>query len=420
MIQTMDLARRDRIRRAVPYFGLLVSTLFSLVNGPVNEPRTAYYSALVFGGTGLAACWVAWWISLHPAWAERPRPMAVYYAGLLLLILGLIWVNPLYGFFGFTGYVHTSYLQGDVWKRVGVFLTAAMLALTQIGGFGNVHSRNTFIGYLGLVAVNATLALIMVHAQLAEVRRMEEQTRMVDELAEANRKLHDTMEENAGLHAQLVAQAREAGVLDERQRLAGEIHDTIAQGLTGIVTQLEAAERADADPDRRRRHLDLARRLARESLAEARRSVQALRPGPLVAAHLPEALADLATRWSETSAVPVRVEISGDPVPLPPALEVVLFRTAQEALTNVGKHAAASQAGLTLSYTSDVVVLDVLDDGVGLENGAGEGTGYGLSAMRQRLRQVGGLLEIESVPGEGTAISARVPALSMIAAATAD
>ncbi len=144
--------------------------------------------------------------------------------------------------------------------------------------------------------------------------------------------------------------------------------------------------------------------------------MQALRPGPLAAAHLPEALADLAARWSETSAVPVRVEISGEPVPLPPALEVVLFRTAQEALANVGKHAEATQTGLTLSYTSEVVVLDVLDDGVGLGNGSGEGTGYGLTAMRQRLRQVGGLLEIESAPGEGTTISARVPALSMIAA----
>jgi signal transduction histidine kinase len=103
-------------------------------------------------------------------------------------------------------------------------------------------------------------------------------------------------------------------------------------------------------------------------------------------------------------------------VPLPPAVEVVLFRTAQEGLANIAKHAAASRAGLTLSYTHEVVVLDVLDDGSGFDarpaadGRAAGGDSYGLTAMRQRLRQVGGALEIESSPGDGTAISARVPA----------
>jgi signal transduction histidine kinase len=102
-------------------------------------------------------------------------------------------------------------------------------------------------------------------------------------------------------------------------------------------------------------------------------------------------------------------------VPLPPAVEVVLFRTAQEGLANIAKHAAASRAGLTLSYTHEVVVLDVLDDGSGFDagpaaDGKAGGDSYGLTAMRQRLRQVGGALEIESSPGDGTAISARVPA----------
>jgi signal transduction histidine kinase len=227
------------------------------------------------------------------------------------------------------------------------------------------------------------------------------------------------MQENAGLHAQLVTQAREAGVLDERQRMAGEIHDTLAQGLTGIVTQLEAAERFDADPVRRARHRELARTLARDSLAEARRSVQALRPGPLdQAAHLPGALDDLARRWSRTSGVTVRVEVTGSPVPLPPPVEVALFRTAQEGLANIAKHAAASRAGLTLSYTHEVVMLDVLDDGTGFDS-APAADSYGLTAMRRRLHQVGGTLEIETAPGDGTALSASVPATTQSAAQSA-
>jgi signal transduction histidine kinase len=205
-------------------------------------------------------------------------------------------------------------------------------------------------------------------------------------------------------------------VLDERQRLAGEIHDTLAQGLTGIITQLEAAEQLRNDQDEWQRHVEQAQKLARESLSEARRSVQALRPGQLEGSRLPEAFAKLAKTWSETSGVPVRIETNGEAVPLSTELEVTLFRAAQEALTNVAKHANATRVGLTLSYLEDMVLLDVLDDGVGFNVGfestadaGANGNGYGLSAMRQRLLRVGGSLEIESGPGGGTAISASVP-----------
>jgi signal transduction histidine kinase len=201
--------------------------------------------------------------------------------------------------------------------------------------------------------------------------------------------------------------------------MAGEIHDTLAQGLTGIITQLEAADIARGEPERRR-HLDLARDLARSSLTEARRSVQALRPGPLEQVRLPDALTQLAEDWQRTSGIPVRVEIDGNPITLRPALEVVLFRAAQEALANVAKHSGATRAGLTLTYTSDTVALDVLDDGSGFDPSADlasreavqTGAGYGLEAMRSRLSQVGGSLIVESGPGEGTTLSANVPALA--------
>ena len=275
--------------------------------------------------------------------------------------------------------------------------------------------------------------------QKAEEQNIERR-RVITELAAANRRLEAMMAENTGLHAQLLTQAREAGVLEERQRMAREIHDTLAQGLTGIITQLEAARQArhrapraaqpgragehgrdgrdgrDGPPADWDRRVGNAARLARDSLAEARRSVRALRPPALDNdTKLPEALADVTDRWSAVSGVPVTVTTTGTARGLHPEVEVTLLRVAQEALANVAKHASASRVGLTLSYMDDEVTLDVRDDGTGFRPpGPGEraaGSGFGLTAMRQRVTRLAGHLEIESEPGGGTAVSAQVPAI---------
>ena len=186
-----------------------------------------------------------------------------------------------------------------------------------------------------------------------------------EERRQALEQLNAALVENAGLHAQLVAQAREAGVLEERGRMAREIHDTIAQGLTGIVTQLEAADQARERPAERDRHLEHAKRLARESLAEARRSVEASMPGAWRPARCPRRSTRSPRDWSERNGIPVDVTVTGVAIALHPDIEVALLRTAQEALANVAKHADASRVGLTLSFMGDVVTLDVRDDGVG-------------------------------------------------------
>ncbi|MBN9745120.1 histidine kinase [Amycolatopsis sp. A1MSW2902] len=239
----------------------------------------------------------------------------------------------------------------------------------------------------------------------------EQRRRTNEKLAQSNAQLETALTENAALHAQLLTQAREAGVLDERQRMAREIHDTVAQGLTGIVTQLQAADRATEAADRQR-HLDHVHTLAKDSLTEARRAVQALRPEPLADSHLPEALAGLANRVSGTSGAKVTADVAGDAQPLLPELEVALYRVAQEALANAEKHAHATRIGITLTYTSDLVMLDVRDDGRGFASGdRGDGTGFGLEAMRQRVQRVAGSLTIESARGEGTAVHAEFPAI---------
>jgi signal transduction histidine kinase len=281
--------------------------------------------------------------------------------------------------------------------------------------------------YFGVIALNmfSVCGIVWFLHSIEGVH--DQRKRALDELSEANRRLEATLAENAGLHKQLLIQAREAGVLDERQRMAREIHDTLAQGLTGIIAQLQAAEHAAGEPAEWREHFAAATRLARESLSEARRSVDALRPEPLETGRLSDALADVARRWSELHGIEVTVMTTGTTRPARPEAEVALLRAAQEALANVGKHAGATRVGVTLSYLDQEVAVDVRDDGrgfdpallrgapaVGHSNGSGPAGagGFGLVAMRQRIEAVSGALRIESEPGAGTGVSARVPAVA--------
>jgi signal transduction histidine kinase len=364
----------------------------------------------------------AWGAGRGPAWRDKPVTQGVFFAGLIAIMTVMVLRDPWFGFFTFTGYFFVGRLPYPSWRVVAVIAVAVLTGSSQAGGFSTAMSSVTGAAiYAGCIAVNLAVAGASIWfgyvGHIQHVRR----ARLVDELSEANRKLEATLAENAGLHAQLLTQAREAGILDERQRMAREIHDTIAQGLAGIITQLQAADQAGNDPAERRRHLDAAIRLARESLTEARRSVDALRPEPLERARgFGDALASVAERWSALHGVGVEIAATGTARPLPKETEVVLLRTAQEALANVAKHAAAARVWLTLSYMDREVALDVRDDGRGFDpdpaarasaaGGSVNGGGFGLVAMRQRVEGQSGTLQVESEPGAGTVISVCVPA----------
>jgi signal transduction histidine kinase len=205
----------------------------------------------------------------------------------------------------------------------------------------------------------------------------------------------------------LIDQGKRLGALMERQRLSGELHDTLAQGLASIVMHLEAADQALCSrPELAARHLDWARRTARENLAESRRLVWALRPEALEKETVPDALKQVAKRCGEEVGIRVDAEIVGTPRLLSTDVEAVLLRAGQEALSNVRKHARAQRAVLTLSYMDAEVMLDVQDDGVGME---GVPEGVGLSAMRRRAEHCGGRLEITGRPGGGTSLLLSLP-----------
>ncbi|MFF8344905.1 sensor histidine kinase [Cellulosimicrobium funkei] len=208
---------------------------------------------------------------------------------------------------------------------------------------------------------------------------------------------------------ELARSHHEAGVLAERERVAQEIHDTLAQGFTSVVMLAQAAG-ADLDrgaPDAARERLALVESTARDNLAEARALVAASAPAPLQGSTLGEALRRLATRFTEETGT--RVVLAADDVPgLSSAEEVVLLRSAQEALTNVRRHAGAGTVRVGLRHDADGTLLEVCDDGRGLPDDAAEG--YGLRGMRERVAAEGGSLEVGPAPGGGTRVAVRLPA----------
>ncbi|MEC3978131.1 sensor histidine kinase [Amycolatopsis sp. H20-H5] len=387
--------------------GLLVlatCTIFAAA-GPHGESGEWLGTLAIVGATAL---WLLLMLPLFPRRRRHPVLVLVFYAGFLAGCWLLTSRNDSFTTLSSLGYPFGFVLFSARWSIFAVTATAITPMLAK-GGFGPDTHTPAWVPVLSIVGP-------MLYAAWFVGAENEKRHKANTALTESNGKLENALRENAGLQAQLLTQAREAGVLDERQRLAGEIHDTLAQGLAGIVTQLQAAERAEHDPVRHRQHLAHVHSLAKDSLSEARRSVQALRPEPLAESRLPEAVAELARRFTETSGVRVRTETVGDARPLLPELEVTLYRVAQEALANAGKHAHASAVGLTLSYSDDVVMLDVLDDGVGFRTDGpreepADGSGFGLRAMAQRVQRIAGTLEIESAPGRGTAINAQVPAI---------
>jgi two-component system NarL family sensor kinase len=212
--------------------------------------------------------------------------------------------------------------------------------------------------------------------------------------------------------ARLYARSVEYGAVEERNRLAREIHDTLAQGLAGISLQLETAEAlmdAQADPKRVRRTISQALSLARANLEEARRSVLNLRPAPLEGRDLPEALEALIRSLPNPGGVKTDLHIVGKRCALPARLEAGLFRIAQEALTNVVRHARAKTARLRLNYSAHRIRLTIEDDGEGFDPHNIPPGRFGLVGLNERAHMLGGNLTLESSPRGGTRLEVTIP-----------
>jgi signal transduction histidine kinase/HAMP domain-containing protein len=211
-------------------------------------------------------------------------------------------------------------------------------------------------------------------------------------------------------NARLYQETREMAVIEERNRMAREIHDTLAQGFTGIVLQLEAAEQSlGENVDNAHEHLDHARRLARESLNEARRSVWALRPQTLEQLPLIEALRQEIEKFTRDGGIKASFSTSGKGQALHADMENALLRICQESLANAKKHAQAEQVMVNLAFEREKVGLSIRDNGIGFDPEVRADGSFGLIGMTERARLLGGTLAVQSEKGKGTLIEVMIP-----------
>ncbi|WLW52092.1 sensor histidine kinase [Streptomyces sp. YU58] len=406
VVDTQIERRLEQLHIWGPYALLGVSTVLAVVSADLMDGPDEWYTAGSLVGAAIVL--QMWWHGTRHRRADRgrsPSPAGtVYYGVRWAIAFVLTWINPFFAFYAATGYMDADELIPGLWRRLGLFASAVIVAGAQVGGLP-VHSTGQWLGFTGLLFVNFGLQAFVAHITEQEEQRSRERAETIEALRAA-------LDENAALHAQLLVQAREAGVSDERRRLAAEIHDTLAQGLTGIIAQLQVVVNT-SDENQARDHVHRAMDLARHSLGEARRSVHNLAPVALEHDGLPQALKNTVTDWGERTGIRAEFTVAGATEQLHDEIAATLLRIAQEALSNASRHARAGRLGVTLTFLGDEVILDIRDDGVGFDPLAlpprTRSGGFGLDGMRARAERVAGSLTVESEPGHGTALSARVP-----------
>jgi len=366
---------------SVLFYGVLAYATFNVVaDGSNSSLRVSFVVTLVL----VLGAW-------HGLWRLRRlgMPDRAYFLGAALLWAGLMLAEP--NFLILSLGIFAPLCFHDLsWGAVALIGTSGVWLWLEGTERGNIPW-----GAVLAVALFVTAGLLLVGYFATVVRQSRDRQQLIEELRRAQ--------------ADLAEAERQAGVLEERQRLARDIHDTLTQGFASIVMLLEATAASLGSSSSGRQHVERALQTARDNLAESRRLVWAMRPAPLTDASLAKALERLATQLAEDTGILVETVLTGTPRTMELAQETALLRVAQEALANVRKHARATEVTLTLSYMDDLVVLDIQDNGVGFATEREPGPGIGLHAMWERAEPLGGTLTVESSPGEGTTVVIEIP-----------
>jgi signal transduction histidine kinase len=343
---------------------------------------------------GLYALLVVWYVVAPESRLGDGQWGGVYLTGALILFTGAVLVTPF-----------ASFLLFVLIPQCFVVLPlrpawVAVIGLSLLSSTSQLHRSGFSKGDTISVSIFGVMTVVMSVLITGWVGRIAEQSQQRAEL----------IDELDRTRAELAEVSRDAGMAAERARLAGEIHDTMAQGFTSILMLLQTAQAgldtgpasaSETAPMTVRTQLSLAEATARDALAEARSFVSALTPAALQSAPLIDAVRRAVEDFGARSGVRACLEVTGEPRPLSANTEVVLLRATQEALANIHRHAAARTATVTLAFSATGSSLTVTDDGCGIEPAAAPG--YGLRGMRARVEQVGGRLCIGAAVGVGAA-----------------
>lgn len=372
------------------FFALvLVATCVSVLNEYDRPLTTRIIAAVLLLGQ------VGWYLGYGRRIVRAERqgaPATVYLTGIGMLQVGASLAVPGAAFALFA-LCPMCFIAARV--RKAIIAVVAISAVPWATSIADSHSL------LGSVTTAAAAVVVIVFSAMMGwwIERIMQQS---TERAQLIERLEASREEVSRL-------SHEAGRAAERERLASEIHDTLAQGFTSLVMLVQAADsEVDGDREAAHRHLSLAERTARENLAEARALVAAMPPAALEESTLADALRRITERTGEEIGADGSLHTDGV-VAVSPGVEVVLLRACQEALANVRKHAEASAVRVELWHRGERAGVTVRDDGVGFDPAA-RTAGYGLRGMRGRLEQVGGTVTVDSSPGNGTRVRIEVPA----------
>lgn len=354
---------------------------------------------------GVAFVFAGWYFGglLLAARTREERLGVGWLVGLGLIWIGAVAVSAEFVWLAFSLWLLAGYILRLRWAivySIAVFAVVVVAPLIH-------HGSTTYANVIGPL-VGGVFAFGIARGYVELVRETRERQRLVDSLVQ-------TQAEMAALQDELARTQRESGAIAERTRLSRDIHDTIAQSLSSIGLLARASLDGDRPADANR-VLEQIESLAHDSLTDVRRIVAALAPAELDEGALPSALRRMLDRLTTETSIDAELHAEAEFPALPTVVEVALLRTAQSALANARLHSDARRVVISLVNAGDSVRLDIVDDGRGfdaaewdrVDRGAG-GPGYGLHSMRARLRELGGGLDIESTPGDGTALSAHVP-----------
>jgi signal transduction histidine kinase len=387
-VSTESSVERDVLDQAdLAWHGLFyVLLLFPAVLMSVADPATDRWPAM----WGLVVAIMVWHAGLVlPVY--RPGIDVPVWRGLLALVGSCAGVLALYGLgeafvLSVYGLIPQAFVLLGRWGMVAGAAVAAVIGLGYRGY--DLDGPTGVFELAGAVILSVAIGGFVHLVARQGLRRRE------------------ALQALAAARVELDEAARREGVLAERQRLAGEMHDTVAQLMVGVVTQLEATQRALAtDGERAQSHLARAVAAARDGLGEIRAAVHAIRPDAL-GGGLVAATRLAVRRWSSDTGLPVELRVLGEPEELGADAEHALLRGVQEALANVARHARAGAVRLTIGAGDGRVTVRVADDGLGFDTA--RPAGDGLATMRDRLASAGGTVSIDSAPGSGTTVIMQV------------